>query len=107
MAEELPSLSLKASVVSQSSSHNVHALTVLARMLKDPRLKIKKPADMYQYTLDDKGELIKKYAQEWTVDISGPEELYKKVEELIWANAIIYAIGGWNSKRPFRAEFDL
>jgi hypothetical protein len=97
LVEKLPSLSLG------TKSPTVHAFTVLARMLKDPVLKLSEPT----LTLQTKGELIRKYAQQWTVDLSKPGELERKIEELSWANAIIYAIGGWSPKRAFRANFFL
>jgi hypothetical protein len=104
LTEKLPFLSLA------TESPTVHAFTVLARMLKDPVLTLSEPGDdpgPYTLTLQTKGEQIRKYAQQWTIDLSKPGELERKIEELSWANTIIYAIGGWSPKRAFRANFFL
>lgn len=103
------SLSSSRSVASASpSGANVHAFTILARMLKDDRFD-SKPRDemsMFQGALKDHGDVLKKYADQWTVDISNPNEIEKKIEELAWMNVVLYGIGGWNGG-DFRANFFL
>jgi hypothetical protein len=81
----------------------------MARMLKDPNLKIKKPEqeDMYAWVSKTHGDLILKYAEQWTLDTSDPKNLERKIEELVWMNTVIYSIGGWSKANGFKADFFL
>ena len=58
-------------------------------------------------TISAKGEAILRYANEWTLDLSDPKELRRKIEELQWMNTIIYAIGGSSPGKIFHADFFL
>jgi hypothetical protein len=82
----------------------------MARMLKDPNLKIKKPEQavgMYAQMNETHGDLILKYAEQWTLDTSNRKNLERGIEELIWMNAVIYSIGGWSKTDGFKADFFL
>jgi Questin oxidase-like len=82
----------------------------MARMLKDPNLKIKKSEQeeiLYAGVSKTHGDLILKYAEQWTLDTSDPKNLERKIEELVWMNTIIYSIGGWSKADGFNADFFL
>ncbi|KAG6890178.1 hypothetical protein C0995_010883 [Termitomyces sp. Mi166 len=87
---------------------NVHALTILARILKDPRFEnIENRLDITLYTqvIDKHSEALNKYVSQWTFDNSVPGELERKIEELVWVNVIIYGIGGWTKDKDYNADF--
>ena len=47
----------------------------------------------------------------WSLDVVGSsnpdQEVERKIEELAWANAVIYGISGWNEGPPFKDDFAL
>ena len=82
---------------------DIHAFTVLARVLADPALAPLQPSEfgIYKETVENHGTDIVKYVNEWTLD----GDLDKKVEELLWMNVLIYAVGGSEEKATFNADF--
>jgi hypothetical protein len=85
-----------------------HALDIIARILKDPRLAAKEKVpdhEMYSFTMEKHGQVLANYASEWSVNISDPGEVERKIEELVWTNCIIYGIGGWTEGEDFNADF--
>ncbi|PPQ77390.1 hypothetical protein CVT25_010972 [Psilocybe cyanescens] len=87
----------------KSAKKDVHALTVLARILADPIFAPTKVADMYGFykeTVETLGDSIRKYVDEWTLD----GDLEKKLEDLIWTNTLIYGVGGAEAP-TFNADF--
>ncbi|KAF8996900.1 hypothetical protein BDQ17DRAFT_1249219 [Cyathus striatus] len=85
---------------------HVHALTVLARILADPRFETGDNIDQFKFyklAHDNHGDAINEYVDQWTLD--GPIE--NKVEELIWMAALIYGVGGHQSGKPFNNDFFL
>jgi hypothetical protein len=89
-------------------SANVHAFSILARILKDSRFDGKERDDnfqMYSNVMNTHGEALKKHASEWTVDTSDPREVERKIEELVWATVVIYGIPGWTEGATFNADF--
>ena len=92
----------------EAQPKKVHALDIVARILKDPRFAAKEKVldkDMYSFTMEKHGQILAKYASEWSVNISDPEEVERKIEELVWTNCIIYGIGGWMQGEDFNADF--
>ncbi|KAH7922285.1 hypothetical protein BV22DRAFT_1131586 [Leucogyrophana mollusca] len=108
-----------ASLVLNSTAANVtvkseprtgtHPFDVLARMLKDPRFPQGPRNFIGQFpdTLAAHAEEIRKYAEQWTIDLSKPGELDRKMEELIWTSSLMYGIGGWDKTSGFKADFFL
>jgi len=86
-----------------------HAFSILAKIIHDPRFA---PNEMEKYIDDLDGLLavhgadIWRYAEQWTIDLSQPGEIDRKMEECIWTNTIIYAIGGWSKEKGFTADFN-
>jgi hypothetical protein len=86
----------------------VHLFTIMAQMLKDPNMKIKKPADGSITSISQShGKRILEYAELWTLDTSDAKDVEHKIEELIWMNTLIYGIGGWSKTGGFKADFFL
>ncbi|THH26455.1 hypothetical protein EUX98_g7731 [Antrodiella citrinella] len=102
LASRVASLSLSGET--RADVNSVHALTILARISKDPvfspeAIKLHEargPIDLglIARTCIDK---LLKYVDEWTIGTS-QEELDKKIEELIWMSTVIYAVGGWGGR---------
>lgn len=104
------SLNLGLGTSSPSPSKNVHALTILARVLKDQHLGElvnKDPIGTFTGNVEKHGESLLKYVSQWTFDSSDPKEVERKVEELVWTNVIIYGIGGWSRGKAFNSDFML
>jgi len=91
------------------SQGNTHAFTILARILKDPRFDAIPSADNYQviYTNVERehGGAIAEYVQAWSFDRSDPKEVERKIDELVWVNAMIYGIAGWSKGEDFNSDF--
>ncbi|KAH7882769.1 hypothetical protein F5I97DRAFT_2076034 [Phlebopus sp. FC_14] len=108
-AGQLSSLSLD----TRSSPFNtgcVHAFDIMARMLKDDGFKptpSKILTDMFPHTLSAYASKIRTYAEEWTIDLSRPGEIERKMEEVIWMSSVVYAVGGFDEAKGLKANFFL
>ncbi|KAG1751806.1 hypothetical protein EDB19DRAFT_2000665 [Suillus lakei] len=90
------------------SGQDVHAFSILARVLKDPSLASQGPRHYLgqnSETLVARGHIIREHVQKWTVDLSKPGEIERKMEECIWTSSVMYALGGW--RNGFTADFFL
>ncbi|KAF8162750.1 hypothetical protein B0H34DRAFT_293036 [Crassisporium funariophilum] len=86
-----------------SPAAGTHAFTILARILKDPRFACG-TKDGYGFSNDavaKDGGLIREYVDQWTLE----GDISKKIEELIWTNALIYGVGGNEKSGVFNADF--
>lgn len=87
-----------------------HAFSILAKIAQDPRFA---PEDKKKFDNDFNklmiahGADIWHYAEQWTIDLSQPGEIERKMEECIWTNSIIYAVGGRSKETGFAANFFL
>lgn len=103
--------SLMRLVISPTKSNQVgtHPFTILARMLDDPRLA---PGDAcerdsdahFTDTINSRGDVIRKYAEEWVIPLE-THQIETKIEELAWVAALIFGLGGWREGKNFRADF--
>jgi len=96
------------SKASTPPAKNTHAFTVLARILKDPQFDgIERVPDMdiYPMVMERYSGAIRKYAGEWSYDSSNPKEVERKIEELVWANTVVFGIGGWSKDEEFDPDF--
>jgi hypothetical protein len=96
----------------RSDGSSVHAFTVVARILADPRFAI--PGTN---VVDALPKLLKLHAafaehvNQWTVDVkklaTDPKEIDRKIEELQWMNTIFYAVCGYKNLKEdkFNADF--
>lgn len=92
-----------------AAGQETHAFSILARVLEDPRLASKgprQPFGQYPDTLVAHGDKIREHVQDWTIDLSKPGEVERKMEECIWISSVMYAIGGWRNK-AFTGDFFL
>jgi hypothetical protein len=93
----------------------VHALTILARAMKDPILS--PPSEDHHGVPDElrgddgsakaKRERVAELAEQWAagIDLTRPGVLDAKMEELAWFAGLIYGVGGWSKDKPFWADF--
>jgi hypothetical protein len=99
-----------------SGNDDPHALTILARVLRDPRFH-PSPVDRYDsgynQTIIQHSEDIASYVNTWNVDPAILEDASweKKVEEIVWTVVVLYGIAGWThgQSKPggFLADFFL
>lgn len=99
-----------------SKKDDPHALTILARILRDPKFR-PSPVDRndsgYDKTIDRHSEAIAFYVNAWNIDPAILEDggWEKKVEEIIWTVVVLYGIAGWThgKSKPggFIADFFL
>lgn len=102
--ERFPAKNLKS-----ASGQETHTFSILARVFKDPKLAPKgprQPIGQYPDTLRAHGDKIREYVQDWTIDLSRPGEIKRKMEECIWTASVMYAVGGWRNK-AFTGDFFL
>ena len=107
---------------SAPAKKSVHALSLVARMLKDDYWSYKTiglppPTDGEEDTslervLHLRGEQLVEVMKEWTVDGTNAQEVQSKIEELFWTNSIIYGVGGWGGRAysktgKFKGDFFL
>lgn len=95
----------KAALVGQGT----HALSILVRVLEDPSLAPNGPRQFiaqYPDTLTTHEDKIRPHVDRWTIDLSIPREIERKMEECIWTTSVMYAVGGW-SEKWFMADFFL
>ncbi|KAF9267186.1 hypothetical protein L218DRAFT_955664 [Marasmius fiardii PR-910] len=108
-------------LASPSSQTGIHALTIVSRVIKDSsidhdaieRALEEHTGTMYDTAVRETGEQIFKHVQEWAVGFDGKdlEVVKRKVEELQWTNAVLYAVSGLqegkdsNGKPDFKADF--
>ncbi|KAF9235890.1 hypothetical protein BU15DRAFT_64441 [Melanogaster broomeanus] len=88
----------------------VHAFDIIARMLKDDQFKPKAVVDASQQFADTiavLGTVIRRYAEMWTVDLTKPGEIERKMEELIWVSSVTYGVGGFDDGKAFKSDFFL
>ncbi|KAI6030051.1 hypothetical protein EDC04DRAFT_2714191 [Pisolithus marmoratus] len=95
------------SLESSTKAGDTHVFDVLARMLKDDHLKVNGAPGSAQELIRSYGARIRHHAMRWTIDTTKPGEVERRMEELIWAASVIYAIGGYNEGKGFAAEFFL
>ncbi|KAH7922437.1 hypothetical protein BV22DRAFT_1017307 [Leucogyrophana mollusca] len=86
----------------------IHPFSIMARILKDSRFDApveRPPPALYTELLKDYGDVLREYAELWTVDTSDHKHLDEHIEQLIWVNTMIYGIGGWKEGADFNADF--
>ncbi|KAG2065071.1 hypothetical protein BDR04DRAFT_1109131 [Suillus decipiens] len=85
-----------------------HAFSILAKIQQDPEFsqkEVKKYFKDLEGLMSTHGDTIWRYAEEWTIDVSQPGEIERKMEECIWTNAVIYTVGEWKEGKGFTADF--
>lgn len=115
-----------ASALTLSSKHSgVHSFSIVARMLKDPELgpgvasalppmphggdqgteEDAGRAFPMTEVLEKRGELIRKYAEQWVVNTHDKTEVQSKVDELLFLMTLLYGVTGFQEGKSFKADF--
>ena len=93
----------------KDSSVEVHALTILARMMADEELsrqaKPMSPEGLFQL-MKDNGPSVLRYLEDWKFDASDPATVNRKLAELHWALSLIY-VSAWNPGELLDNDFFL
>jgi len=95
----------------KSDSDGTHAFTILARILKDPELKIRHKfvgeAGFFSSVMKNHADTLFKHAMAWDIDTSDPKQVDRKIAELQWMNTLIYALPGFKRGQgdKFHADF--
>ncbi|EIW52976.1 uncharacterized protein TRAVEDRAFT_175105 [Trametes versicolor FP-101664 SS1] len=96
----------------KTSSKSVHALTLVARLMRDDHfsfknIKLPPPVESEEDTslervLHLRGEELAEIAKEWTVDGTNAAEVAAKIEEIFWTNVVLFGIAGWGGRTKSR-----
>ncbi|KIJ13025.1 hypothetical protein PAXINDRAFT_170906 [Paxillus involutus ATCC 200175] len=103
-------LNAKPAAAAVPETRAVHAFDIVARMLKDDQLKPKGARTLMNQvtdTLAEYGTEIRRYAEQWTVDLRKPGEIERKMEELVWVSSVVYGVGGFDEEKGLRSDFFL
>ena len=113
-------------MISPKQPEEAHALTVLARIVKDPELAPERvgmpystavlgpqPGLAFFKVLDVATERLEKYADAWLQTLVPDRAVLRpKFEELAWMVTLMYGVGGWagrdkggDEKGEFNADF--
>ncbi|KAK2459454.1 hypothetical protein APHAL10511_008531 [Amanita phalloides] len=93
---------------------DVHALTILSRVLKDEKLSGVKETgfyDIYSNVAEKHHEALSDYAGQLTMNlklgaaVQNKKEIEEKLEELAWAYSVMYGLSGWKRHQDFNADF--
>ncbi|KAG6828243.1 hypothetical protein H0H92_008677 [Tricholoma furcatifolium] len=95
--------------VSDPSQENIHALTILARILKDSRFDAIPSEELWYNVYSNidtrHGDAVADHVRAWSFNHNSPKEIERKIEELVYANSLIYAVAGWSKDEEFNADF--
>jgi hypothetical protein len=83
-----------------------HAFSILA-IVQRSEFPVKKKYYGYNDLMLEHSATIWRYAEQWTIDVSQPGEIERKIEECIWTGAILYATCRWSKNKTFIADFFL
>jgi len=87
-----------------------HALTIVARLLKDKRVdgaKYSSPGNDLSEVYTKYGDAIREYVGQWDTATADPQEVSRKFEELVWMNVAIYGTCGFKNGGEFNNDFFL
>ncbi|THU98567.1 hypothetical protein K435DRAFT_777443 [Dendrothele bispora CBS 962.96] len=92
-----------------SDSNGTHAFTILARILKDPELKIREDSSegIFVHVMKNHAETLFKHAIDWDGDTSDPKKVERKIAELQWMNTLIYVLPGFKRGQGDKFHADL
>ena len=87
---------------------STHALTIIARILKDENIEDTKYLGSQRIKVYSKyADVIRKYVDQWDVETADPKVVSRKFEELVWMNVAIYGTCGFKEGQEFKNEFFL
>ncbi|KAF8332470.1 hypothetical protein F5887DRAFT_996977 [Amanita rubescens] len=85
-----------------------HALTIVARLIKDKRVddaKYLSPESDLREVYKKYGDVIREYVGKWDTATADPQEVSRKFEELVWMNVAIYGTCGFKKGGEFNNDF--
>lgn len=91
-------------------TESLHALTIIARVLKDERLadaKYSSPVTDMNETYSKYGHVIREYVDLFDTETVDPTVVSRKFEELMWMNVTIYATSEFKQGEEFKNDFYL
>ena len=101
----ISSIALSPSRPKGQSAGSTHALAILGRIAKDPEfspeaLKLEPGMGFGSMgkVVEEKASKLYAFLDEWTVE-PNQEDIDRKIEELVWMNTVIYAVGGWGDRK--------
>ncbi|KAK7047450.1 hypothetical protein VNI00_006681 [Paramarasmius palmivorus] len=106
-----PSLFVQPDTVNGASSpakNNLHAFTVLGRVLKDERFEIKFEdfRSAFIQIIIKCGSACANYATDWLPDMHpSPELMQQKIQELEWAATVMSVVPGFEEGKEYNADF--
>ncbi|ESK87935.1 hypothetical protein Moror_10886 [Moniliophthora roreri MCA 2997] len=89
-------------------THDTHAFTVLARILKDQRFEVKFGSFMtiYQEVMASCGDACVEYAKDWLSDQHpSPDLVQQKIQELEWMLTMMCVVPGFEEGKEYNADF--
>jgi hypothetical protein len=91
-----------------TQERSTHALTIIARILKDEDIEDTKYLGSQRIKVYSKyADVIRKYVDQWDVETADPKVVSRKFEELVWMNVAIYGTCGFKEGQEFKNEFFL
>ncbi len=105
-AEEFDKYAAEATATTKPKA--MHALTIVARLLKDKRVDDAKyitPGSDFTEVYTKYGDVIREYVGQWDTATAHPQEVSRKFEELVWMNVAIYGTCGFKKGGEFNNDF--
>ncbi|THU95963.1 hypothetical protein K435DRAFT_778804 [Dendrothele bispora CBS 962.96] len=96
------------SLKSNPPKPQMHAFSILSRILRDPQFKLPKGSDlraMYGHIVKELRDALFKFVNDWAVDTSTPEGIQKAIEEVQFVCTLLYAVPGYREPESFNADF--
>ncbi|KAG2740712.1 hypothetical protein P692DRAFT_20881154 [Suillus brevipes Sb2] len=104
---KLASLFLNTKVSFQLGQPQInHAFSILA-IIQHSEFPVMKQYYGYNDLMLEHSATIWRYAEQWTIDLSQPGEIERKMEEFIWTATVLYATCSWSKHKSFVADFFL
>lgn len=104
---KLASLFLNTKISFQLGQPQVnHAFSILS-IIQHSEFPVKKQYYGYNDLMLEHSATIWRYAEQWTIDLSQPGEIERKIEECIWTATVLYATCSWSKHKSFVADFFL
>lgn len=89
-----------------SRTGGIHVFDVVAHILKDDRFNRRDITDHFTEILAEYSPMVKEHTARWSIDLSQPGEIERKIEELVWLSSLLYGVGGLTSNK-FKFDFFL
>ncbi|KZT67499.1 hypothetical protein DAEQUDRAFT_673054 [Daedalea quercina L-15889] len=114
----LSSVGLNGKANGSAVSTGPHALEILAKIANDPAfapsaigIPVENRRDLCE-VLEARGPELFELVSAWTVDGADKDAVYRKIEEVVWMNVVVFGVAGWGSRhstpeKKFNGDFIL